>query len=156
MTDEAKEAPGTVPVASPSYPRARYAELLARTVEEVRNLSSTKGGEYAHGDDRLDNFRRHGAALGLPMEVIWAVYAGKHWDSITTYIRDLHEGHERARTESIAGRAHDLITYLILFLAMVDERENGPYPLPSAPPTPLEEAILRSKLKEPRNAPGNR
>lgn len=108
---------------SKSFTHARYDSLVNQTVSNIKQLSTLKGGEYAGDDDRLANFRRNGLALGIPMEITWAVYAGKHWDAIQQYCQDLNKGKTRERMESIAGRADDLIVYLILFKAMVEERE---------------------------------
>ena len=58
------------------------------------------------------------------METIWRVYAAKHWDAVGQYIRDLQSGKERLRDEPITGRIHDLIVYLLLFKAMVEERQG--------------------------------
>jgi hypothetical protein len=99
-----------------------YDKLLAETWERITELGTKKGGEYAGGHDRLANFRRNGERLNLPMEVIWAVYAAKHWDAITTYVADIHTGTKRERMESLTGRCDDLIVYLILFKAMLQER----------------------------------
>jgi hypothetical protein len=104
------------------YDHSRYDELVKQTVEMIVKLGKEKGGEYAGDSDRLANFRRNGAALELPMETIWRVYAGKHWDAVTQYIVDIQQGKTRPRMESIGGRIDDLIVYLILFKAMVDER----------------------------------
>lgn len=105
------------------YPSLKYESVLLPAIfEEIKKLAQSKGGEYAHGDDRLDNFRRNGLDVGLPMETIWRVYAGKHWDAITTYIKDQQTGHHRTRSESIRGRALDLMVYLTLFIAMLDEK----------------------------------
>lgn len=103
------------------YPHARYDELREQTFETVRGLGLNKGGEYSGDDDRLANFRRNGADQELPMETIWRVYAAKHWDAIGQYIKDRRNGKERLRTEGIGGRVDDLITYLVLFKAMLDE-----------------------------------
>lgn len=104
-----------------TYSHDRWVTLLTDTIEEIRNLSAKKGGEYAGDDDRLANFRRNGAALGLPMETVWAVYAGKHWDAIQQFIKDQRNGKERERLEPIAGRVDDLLVYLLLFKAMLEE-----------------------------------
>ena len=88
---------------------------------EIEKLGTLKGGEYAGDVDRLANFRRNGLALGIPMETVWAVYAGKHWDALIQYIKDKQAGHSRERLEPIAGRVDDLLVYLILFLCMLDE-----------------------------------
>lgn len=107
------------------YSHERYAELIEETIAKVVELGKFKGGEYAGDDDRLANFRRNGIALGLPMETVWAVYAAKHWDAVQQYIKDLQHGKQRQRLESIEGRVDDLIVYLLLFKAMIDERENA-------------------------------
>lgn len=102
-----------------------YDKLLAETWEAIVELSKKKGGEYSGDHDRLENFKRNGARLNLPMEVIWAVYAGKHWDAVTQYCADIRVGTTRSRMESLKGRCDDLIVYLILFKAMLQEREGG-------------------------------
>jgi len=107
-----------------TFNQTQWEALVADTIEQVKYLAKAKGGEYSGDVDRLLNFRRNGQNLELPMEVIWSVYAGKHWDAITQYIKDLHQGKNRERSEPISGRADDLIVYLLLFKAMVQERAN--------------------------------
>jgi hypothetical protein len=102
----------------------RWNKMIEEIFDEVRHLAKAKGGEYSGDLDRLLNFRRNGQALDLPMETIWAVYAAKHWDAVMQYIKDLKSGKERERLESINGRIRDLIVYLLLLEAMVEER-NG-------------------------------
>lgn len=120
------------------YTHAQYDKLVKATIEQINSLSKLKGGEYAGDQDRLANFRRNAAALGLNMETVWAVYAGKHWDAIQQYVKDLQDGKTRPRAESITGRADDLIVYAILFKAMVEEREAAPQtePAPKATRAP--------------------
>lgn len=103
------------------FSHERWAALLDETFAEIRSLGAKKGGEYSGDDDRLLNFRRNGAALGLPMETVWAVYAAKHWDAIQQFIKDQRNGKERERLEPIAGRVDDLLVYLLLFKAMLEE-----------------------------------
>ena len=105
------------------YPPTAFKHLVEETVKEINKLSDLKGGEYAGDGDRLANFRRNALAFGLTKEQVWGVYAGKHWDAIAQYINDSGSGSIRQRLESIAGRADDLIVYLLLFKAMVEE--NG-------------------------------
>jgi len=107
-----------------SYPHQRYNDLIESTVAQIKKLGELKGGEYAGDTDRLANFRRNGVNLGLNMETIWAVYAGKHWDAINQFIQDLEKGKTRERMEPIEGRVDDMLVYLILFKAMLDERNN--------------------------------
>lgn len=107
---------------SSGYSHEQYAKLVQETVHQIEELSRLKGGEYAGDTDRLANFRRNATALGLNLEDIWAVYAGKHWDAIQQYVKDLREGKSRERLESISGRADDLIVYCILFKAILEDR----------------------------------
>jgi hypothetical protein len=92
-------------------------------MQEVIELNSLKGGEYAGDHDALANFRRNAEDCGLSMETVWRVYAGKHWDAVTQYIKDLNTGVERKRLEKIEGRVDDLITYLILFKGILHETQ---------------------------------
>ena len=105
----------------PVFSHADYARLLDETIQQVKSLSKIKGGEYAGDLDRLANFRRNGVQLGLPMETIWAIYYNKHHDSVMQYISDLNNAVSRVRAEPISGRIDDMITYLILFKAMLQE-----------------------------------
>lgn len=106
------------------FSHERYNGLTAETFQKISELSRLKGGEYSGDTDRLLNFRRNGARLDLPMETIWAVYAAKHWDAIMQYVHDIQHGKQRPRMEDIAGRADDLMVYLLLFKAMVEERSR--------------------------------
>ena len=108
---------------STQFSHARYERLVKATFDEVTKLSKLKGGEYSGDDDRLLNFRRNGLALGLRKETVWGVYAAKHWDALMQYIKDQQYGKDRQRMESLGGRCDDLIVYLILFKAML--QENG-------------------------------
>lgn len=105
------------------YSHERYAQLIDETIQKITTLSKLKGGEYAGDQDRLANFRRNAIALGLPMESVWAVYAAKHWDAVMQFVMDLNTGKTRERMEPISGRVDDLIVYLILFKAILEERD---------------------------------
>ncbi len=117
-------SPGYETVGKLVYPHEQWDKLLEDAVSKIKQLATLKGGEYAGDVDRLANFRRNGEALGLPMEVIWAVYASKHWDAVIQYIKDLNTRKTRERLEPIEGRVDDLLVYLLLFKAMVQERNE--------------------------------
>lgn len=106
------------------FSNERYAKLVEDTIVKMKQLIELKGGEYAAGEDRLINFRRNAEQSDCTMEQVWRIYAGKHWDAITQYIKDVAAGVERPRAESIKGRADDMIVYLTLFKAMVEEKEQ--------------------------------
>lgn len=99
--------------------------ILDETFDNARQLIIEKGGEYAADADVLANFRHEGEKLGLPMEVIWHVYIGKHLSAIDRYVRDIKDGKtDRPRMETLESRADDIITYMIHFKQMLKERED--------------------------------
>ena len=110
---------------SKQFKHAEYDALVDDTIRKIKELGVLKGGEYAGDDDRLANFRRNGFDQDLPMETIWRVYAAKHWDAIGQYVKDIRSGTQRKRMESILGRVDDLIVYLLLFKAMIVERDRS-------------------------------
>ncbi len=105
----------------PRFSNQQWDKLCEETFAQIRALAKSKGGEYSGDEDRLANFRKNGASLGLLMETVWGVYAGKHWDAIQTYIKDSQQGRARTRSEPIEGRVDDLLVYLLLFKAMLLE-----------------------------------
>lgn len=106
------------------YSHDRWNQMIEEMFDEVRHLAKAKGGEYSGDVDRLLNFRRNAKGFGIPMELVWGIYAAKHWDAVQQYIQDLVNRKERERLEPINGRIKDLIVYLLLLEAMIEER-NG-------------------------------
>ena len=109
----------------PTFPHSEYNKLTEKTFSTIRELAKKKGGEYSGDDDRLANFRRNAETLGVPMETVWAVYAAKHWDALMQFVKDEHAGKQRERMEPISGRVDDLLVYLMLFKAMLQEKEDA-------------------------------
>lgn len=107
------------------FSHSDWEKLLNDTITKISILSKLKGGEYAGDVDRLANFRRNAAVLGLSMEQVWAVYAAKHWDAVMQYVKDRSTGVNRDRLEPLEGRLDDLIVYCILMKAIVWEHQNG-------------------------------
>lgn len=117
-------AVGVLPL--PEMSREQFQDIAHKTMKELQHLSETKGREYTRGGaDALDNFRRHGERYGVPSELVWAIYAGKHWDAIETYVRDVTEGTSRQRSEPIEGRINDMILYLLLFKGILEARRRA-------------------------------
>lgn len=106
------------------FTHSDYAHVMMETFENCAELARLKGSEYSGDTDRLANFRRNGAAIGLPMEAIWYVYAAKHWDALTQSILDKTHGKTRERLEPLEGRIDDLIVYLVLLKCMMVEAKN--------------------------------
>ena len=105
-------------------------KLRSKKYKAISEIMDSKGKEYSGNDDRLANFKRNGANLGLNPESIWAVYCGKHIDSLMTFIRELQKGRKLADIESslsepIDGRILDIQTYLILLQGLINERRDN-------------------------------
>jgi hypothetical protein len=84
-------------------------KIFKPTIDEMQRIMLTKGAEYSGDNDRLANFKRNAAALGLDPLQIWAVYAAKHWDAVMQFVKDTGAGKERERGEPIEGRVDDLL-----------------------------------------------
>lgn len=107
------------------YSPKKFDELFATTMDELKKLAQVKGGEYSGDADRLANFRRVAANAGITKETALFTYMSKHWDAISTYVRDNQLGVKRVRSEKMAGRVHDLMVYSLLLLAMLEEGTDG-------------------------------
>ena len=103
-------------------PRDRIRTIIIETCNAVSKLNETKGYEYSGDEDALENFRRNGFNVNLEPEVIWSVYAAKHWDAIMQWVQDILRNNNRVYSEPITGRIDDLITYLILLKALYQAR----------------------------------
>lgn len=127
---------------------AQWGALLDATVASIKMLSASKGEEYkASDDDQLANFRRRADRLDILKEQVWAIYAGKHWDALEQHIKDMASGRERVCAEPISSRVDDLIVYLLLFKAMVQEKEQER--IGAAGQKAVAEAIARDTKRHP-------
>lgn len=127
-------SPGrTSTVSPPVFTNTQWDDLCREIFVQVAEMSKTKGAEYSGDSDRLRNFRQCASDFGVPKELIWGVYAKKHWDAITTYVKDKATGRERVRSEPISGRILDLIVYLLLLQAMVEESNEAALPRSGGP-----------------------
>lgn len=86
---------------------------------KILDISSTKGVEYANSEsDANANFKEIAEKMGLtPQQVLW-VYATKHYQAITSYIRT-----GEVHSEPIEGRIHDLILYCFILLSLEYEHK---------------------------------
>ena len=98
-------------------------ELMDRIFQDLQKVREEGHNEYAHGDNALDNFERNAKEVGASREQILWVYAMKHKDGISSWIK----GH-RSQREDVRGRIKDLIVYLILLWAMVEDDMEGRNP----------------------------
>jgi hypothetical protein len=93
------------------------AKIVEPTFEAVRALNQNKGRDYSGDADALSNFKRHATSLGLTPEQVLYVYLAKHWDAITSYVKN-----GQVESEPVDGRIDDAITYLLLLKGLVSEQ----------------------------------
>jgi hypothetical protein len=100
--------------------RKDVAELMEVVFEQLRATREAGQKEYAHKEENaFRNFEQTGDDLDIPREKVLYIFAKKHWDGILAYIK----GHQSQR-EDVRGRIKDVIVYLILLWAMIDDREE--------------------------------
>lgn len=95
--------------------RTEVTKVLESVFREITDLNDTKGREYTAEADALANLRDW-PEVGLTGRQRWAVYADKHWRAIVSYIRS-----GETLSEPIEGRINDMILYLILLRALIEE-----------------------------------
>ena len=98
-----------------TYPA--FDKLLEKMIAEEKAIGLAKGKEYTKGKDRLDNFKRLAKELDIsPLKVLW-IYASKHINSITSFIKI-----GKTLSEPIEGRIMDLRVYLSLLRGMIEDK----------------------------------
>jgi hypothetical protein len=102
--------------------RDQFNKLIDETFTKIKNLSNTKGEEYSGQEDALANFKRNAERMGLDPLQVWFVYTAKHFDSVSTFIKDIASNKVRNYSEPIDGRADDLIVYFLIFKALYKEK----------------------------------
>lgn len=115
--------------------------LLERADKRRKGISDSKGPEYAgsgsayENDDAdvLANFKRNAERTGADVLTVWAIYFGKHLDSIETFIREYAAAKtddERKklvnRGEGIISRFDDARNYLDLGECILSELGHHP------------------------------
>lgn len=104
--------------------RADVAKLMDDIFVQCQQTRAAAHLEYAHEEENaLRNFEQTGADLSIPREKVWWIFAKKHWDGVLAWIN----GH-RSQREDVRGRIKDLIVYLVLLWAMVDDVEKQDNP----------------------------
>lgn len=104
--------------------RADVRLLMEQIFAECMQTREDGQKEYAQNEgNALQNFDDQAAELEIPREKVWYIFADKHWRGVRAWIN----GH-RSQRENVRGRIKDLIVYLVLLWAMVDDTENVPRP----------------------------
>lgn len=92
---------------------------LEHLAEEELKTWGIANAEYADSPNIFANFNRLSAHLGIPPEQILMVYAHKHMDGITSWVKG-----NKAHREPIAGRINDLRIYLAILYLMTVADDN--------------------------------
>ena len=86
---------------------------------DCESIMKSKGLAYSGKEDKLGNFNRLGDMLDLSNKQTWAVYFVKHFDALMSYIKGGYND-----SEPIKGRVLDLICYLFLFAAILEDDDE--------------------------------
>ena len=114
----------------------KFDGLIKSYNENCTKILTSKGREYQNNTgtkvDVLANFKRGSGLTGIKPTTVLMVYMAKHWDSLSTFIKDIESGKtiqeiEANLSEPIDGRIIDIHNYLYLLSAFVEEMraENG-------------------------------
>ena len=96
---------------------AKVMEDIMKTVNYMRDEGQK---EYAHDDnDVFANFNRISHLLGVDRKKVLMTYMLKHVDGVAAYVK----GHKSQR-EDVTGRITDIIVYLMLLWAMIEEEDG--------------------------------
>ena len=104
-----------------------FEKIVDETFVNCKKILINKGREYQStnetGVNVHANFERGASNVGVEPESVLLIYLSKHWDSITTYVKDVQSGKSREEinsnlTEPITGRIDDAINYLLLLKGM--------------------------------------
>lgn len=97
--------------------RDKVAKVMEKVVSEIAALREAGQKEYAGGEENaFGNFERIANEIKIDRKKVLWTYAMKHKDGIASFLN----GHTSQR-ESVEGRINDLIVYLILLRAMIEE-----------------------------------
>ena len=97
-----------------------YDNLLNNIIKEIKSTRDAGQKEYARDEgDVLANFNRISKLTDASKEKVLMTYVYKHIDGIMAYIN----GHTSQR-EDVRGRIKDIMVYMTLLWAMVEESED--------------------------------
>jgi hypothetical protein len=103
-------------------------------LEGVYRTLTAKAGQYAHGGDRLSNFRRTGRMLQCTPERALVGIMSKHTIAMCDFIDELERGHTVRPLEHWEEKLGDQMAYLVLMLCLVRERHaENPYSREATP-----------------------
>ena len=93
-------------------------DLVDEILGHAKDLLVRKNASYSGGSDALGSFKEVSKSVETSPLKAWASYYIKHHMSIMAYIR---RGDE---SEPIEERALDVISYMVLFIALIREERR--------------------------------
>ena len=93
---------------------------VSRVLGDIEDMTRKGQKEYARIENVFQNFESVAKEIDSEREKVLWTYAMKHKDGIAAYLR----GHVSQR-EPVTGRILDLIVYLVILWAMVEQNENA-------------------------------
>lgn len=91
-------------------------------MDALRETVQTKGLKYTEGSgDRLANFKKEAAEIGLTPLQVWSVYFGKHLSAIKHYLKT----GQNIGEDICDTHIHDCIMYLFLLEGLVKDQAEG-------------------------------
>ena len=98
----------------------QFIELIEKDLlPQCMAIMQSKGTAYSGKEDKLGNFKRCAKLSGSSVQQVWFTYFVKHFDALSSYIRD-----EYIDSEPIDGRIMDLINYLFLLYGIIHESDS--------------------------------
>lgn len=98
----------------------KFSDFENKFLADMGTLLDTKGHDYAGGKapdvDRLGNFKKAAAEIGVSPAVVWFIYFKKHVDSVATFVKT-----GRNTSEPIYGRLLDIANYALLGAALLED-----------------------------------
>ena len=94
-------------------------KLIDEILVKCKEIRLSKGTAYAGREDRLGNFKRCASLTGVSPAVALFIYASKHFDALSSYVRGDYKD-----SETIDGRIADMINYMFLFYALIKEESK--------------------------------
>jgi hypothetical protein len=104
----------------PWMSRVQALTLLEGLAMDELETWGIANNEYADSQNIFANFNRISDHLNIPPEQVLMVYAHKHMDGITSWVKG-----NKTHREGIAGRINDLRIYLAILHLMNIAREAG-------------------------------
>lgn len=102
----------------------RFIQVLKARTARMEEVLGKKAAEYARDGDRLSNFKRAAAMLGVTPEKALVGMLSKHWVSVLDMVDDLDRGITYSG-EQWDEKLGDSINYHVLLEALITERREA-------------------------------